>query len=75
MFILSSFCSCLEFSSVNQTSTYEHNELKVFKNIKYLSEISNNWPNDLLGTNVYTKLLNLTDNCCWQYYNGLILLQ
>ena len=40
--MLSSFSSCLEFSSVNQTSTYEHNELKVFKNIKYLSEISNN---------------------------------
>ena len=36
---------------------------------------NNNWPNDLLGINLYGKLLNHTDNHCWQYYNGLMLLQ
>ena len=29
------------------------NILKVFENIKLLGEMSNNWPNDLLGANVY----------------------
>ena len=29
---------------------------KVFKIIKLLGEISNNFPNDLLGTNVYKTL-------------------
>ena len=63
MFILSSILSILynvyfiylrglEFWSVNHTSTYEISELKVFKNIKFLGEISNNWLNDSLGTNV-----------------------
>ena len=28
-------------------------ELKVFKNVTFLGEIFNNWPSDLLGTNVY----------------------
>ena len=31
-------------------------------------EISNNWPNDLLGSN-HTRILNLVDNCYLQYYN------
>ena len=52
MFILSSISRGLDFWSVNHTSIYENSELKVFKNIKFLAEISNNWPNDLLGTNV-----------------------
>ena len=53
MFILSSISSGLEFRSVNKTSTYENSESKVFENITFLGEISNNWPNDLLGTNVF----------------------
>ena len=35
MSILSSISSGLEFSSVNDTSTYEDSEFKVFKNIKF----------------------------------------
>ena len=53
MLILSSISSDLEFWSVNQTSMYENSELKVFKNITFLNEISNKWPNDLFGTNYY----------------------
>ena len=34
-------------------SIYENSESNVFKNINFLGEISNNLPNDLLGTNVY----------------------
>ena len=49
-------------------------ELNVFKKIIFLGKISRNWPNDLLGTNVY-KTFNLVDNRCWQYCNGVILLQ
>ena len=45
MFILSSISSSLEFWSVNYTSTYENSESKAFRNITYLYEISNNWPN------------------------------
>ena len=74
MFILSSITSGLEFWSVNYTSIYENSESKVFKNITFLGEISNNWPNDLLGINVY-KTLNLVDNHCWQHYSELIPLQ
>ena len=53
MFILYSASSGLEYWSVNNTLIYENFELHVFKNIKFLDKISNNWPNDLLGTNVY----------------------
>ena len=56
MFILSSISSGLAFWSVNYTSIYENFELKVFGNIKFLGEIFNNRPNDLLGTNVYKIL-------------------
>ena len=49
MFILSSIFRGLEFWSVSHTSIYQSPELKVFKNMKFLGEISNNWPNDLLG--------------------------
>ena len=52
MFILSSITRGFEFWSVNHTSIYENFESNVFKHIKILGEISNNWPNDLLGTNV-----------------------
>ena len=53
MFILSFISSALEFWSVNHTSIYENLEFNVLKNIKILCEISNDWPNDLLGTNTY----------------------
>ena len=59
MFILFSISRDLEFRSVNHSSIYENSELKVFKNIKFFREISNNWLNDLLGTK---RLSNLTDN-------------
>ena len=51
IFILISISSGLEFWSLNHTLTYESSESKVFKNIKFLDEISNNWPNVLLGIN------------------------
>ena len=60
MVILSSISSGLEFSSVNHCSKYENSELKDFKNIKFLDERSNNWPNELLGTNLYKTL-----ESCW----------
>ena len=61
MFISSSFFCSLEFWSVNHTLIYENFDLKVFKNIKFLGEkISNNWPNNLLGKNVYKTL-----EVCW----------
>ena len=56
MFILSSISKRLEIWSVNHTSIYKNSESNVFKNIKFSGEISNNWPNDLLGTNVYKTL-------------------
>ena len=62
MFILSSIFRGLEFWSVNHTSIYQSSELKVLKNIKFLGQISNNWPNDLLGDLFY--LLN-DYNRCW----------
>ena len=38
-----------------------------------MGEISNDWPEDLLGTNVNkTQDLNFVNNYCWQYYSGLI---
>ena len=50
----------LEFWFVKETSIYENYESKVFKNTKFLGEISNNWPNNLLGTNVFKTL-----EFCW----------
>ena len=55
MFILSSL-SGLELLSVNRTSISDNSRSNVSKNIKFLGEISNNWPNDLLGTNIYRAL-------------------
>ena len=60
------------FWSVIHTSIYKNSDLKVFKNIEFSGEISNNWPTDLHWTNVYETL---GFNYYWQYYNGLILLQ
>ena len=52
MFILSSISRSLKFWSVNHTTIYKNFESKVFKNIKFLGETSNNWPDYLLETNV-----------------------
>ena len=52
MFILSSISSGLEFWSVNHTSIYENSESNVYKNIKFLDKIFNNWPNDSFGENL-----------------------
>ena len=60
MFILSSISNSLEFWSVNHTSIYENSEKKVFKNVRFWVEISNNRPNDLLEINVYKSL-----EFCW----------
>ena len=53
MFTLSSIYSGLELWYPNHTLIYENSEWDVFKNIKYLGEISNNWQNNLLGINLY----------------------
>ena len=60
MLILSSIFSGLEHWSVNNTLIYENSELRVFKNINFLDQTSNNWPMDLLGTNKYKTL-----ESCW----------
>ena len=60
IFILSSISGGLEFWSVNRTLIYIKILWKVFRNITFWGKISNNWPNDLLGTNVY-KTLNVAD--------------
>ena len=52
MFVLPSISKGLEFSSVNHISIDEK---------WFLVETSNNWPNDLLGTNVYKTL-----EFCWE---------
>ena len=39
---------------------YENSELKLYRNIKFVDEISNNWPNNLLGANPYNAL-----ESCW----------
>ena len=62
MFILSSISSRLDFWSVKHTSTCENFESNVFKSIRFLGEISSNWPNHLLGTNIYKTLETITNN-------------
>ena len=56
IFILSSISRGLAPWSVNHASIYEHSESNFFKNITFSGEISNNWLNGLLGTNVYNRL-------------------
>ena len=56
MSILYSISIGLESRSVNRISINENLELKNFLKIKFLGEISNNWPNNLLGINVYKTL-------------------
>ena len=53
MFISSSVFRGLEFRTVNHNLIHENSELKIFKNIKCLGEISNNLLNSLLATNMY----------------------
>ena len=60
MFFLSSISSSLEICLVNHILIYESTELKVFKNITFLSETSNNWSNDFLG-----KKVHKTTESCW----------
>ena len=61
--VLFSISNRLLRSSVNHTLIHENFELFVFRNIKFFGEILYNWPNGLLGTNLY-KILNLVDNHC-----------
>ena len=55
-FILSSISSGFEFWSVNHTLIYENSDLNIFENIIFFRELSSNWPNELLGINVYKTL-------------------
>ena len=45
------FGSALTGCCLSHNSLYENYEIKV-KNLKFFGEISNNWPNDLLGANI-----------------------
>ena len=64
MFILSFTSNGLKCLSVSNTSINKNPDLKVFKNTKFVvGEISNNWPNNLLETNVYKA-----PECCWQLF-------
>ena len=60
MLILTSVYSGLGFWLVNHTSVYENSELNIFKSIKFLGEICNNWTNDLFEMDVYKNL-----ELCW----------
>ena len=60
MFILFPISRGLEYCSVEHTSIYENSELKVFKNIDVLGELSSIWSNDLLEINVYKTI-----EYCW----------
>ena len=61
IFILPSISGELKFQSGNHTSTDKNSESNVFENIKFSSKMPNNWPNNLLETNVYK-----THEFCWQ---------
>ena len=56
MFILSFTSSGLEFWSVNLISLYEDSESKVFKNIHFLGEASNDWLIELFKISVYKRI-------------------
>ena len=53
MFSLYFISRGLELWSINHNSIYENIELKAFKNINFLGEISNIWPKHLLEANFY----------------------
>ena len=55
MFVLCYFSRSLEFLWVSHTPIYKKSELNVFEP-KFFGKISNNWPNDLFGTNVHMTL-------------------
>ena len=69
LFILFSISRGLENWLVNHTSIYENSELNVFTSIKFLRDISNNWPNDLLEIQVYKtlvyRLIIIANNIKW----------
>ena len=52
IFILPSISRGLEFWSVSHTSICKNSESNIFKNKKFSDEIPNNWPKDILGTNL-----------------------
>ena len=56
MFILSFTSGGLEFWSVNLISLYEDSESKVFKNINFLGEASNDWLIELFKISVYKRI-------------------
>ena len=56
MFILSFTSSGLELWSVNLISLYEDSESKVFKNINFLGEASNDWLIELFKISVYKRI-------------------
>ena len=56
MFILFSISNALKFWSVNDASIYELLDQRFPNVIKFSSEISNNWPNDLCLTNMCKAL-------------------
>ena len=61
MFILSSISSDLEFWSVKHTfNIWKFSSNRFWKRNYFFGEISSNWQNDLLGTNVYKTL-----EFCW----------
>ena len=57
MFILPPICSSSGFWSVNHISIHKNSESEVVKNMKFLDEISSDWPKDLLETNVYKMVI------------------
>ena len=63
MFILSSILSCLEFWSVNHTSIYENSKFTVLfaSELKFFGEISSNWLNNLLVTDVCKTQYSIQD--------------
>ena len=56
MFILSFTSGGLEFWSVNLISLYEDSESKVFKNINFLGEASNDWLIELFKISVCKRI-------------------
>ena len=56
MLVLHSNFSGLEFWSVKRTSIYENSKLNDIWKLKFRGEISNNWPTDILETNLYNTL-------------------
>ena len=60
MFPLYSTYRRLGVWSLNHTSIHQNSAFKLFKNIKFLDEISDNWSNNLLRRNGYENL-----GSCW----------